>query len=234
MSYLYELIPPFLAKFLVCGLVFFIFINAINTKNYSRKSFWIFIFGLCFSLFFVGGYIYDLIKKPNLDFNLEYFSFLLLALGYTIITSLVYLIIGKRMNQHFSKYKISHKRIEKFLMILYKYQDGYLLKKQGPKQGLDIIPFPLGKYFHDEEITKHIKKKGLNVIGQDMVGLVIKDEKKVKKEYYCYLVKIENINSYLQNFDLIKEADLGNMTTDNKTREIALRMGLKTYFELKI
>ena len=49
--------------FLLIGFFYFILIRAFNTKNYKRKSLYIFISGMIIFLFIMGGMIYDIVKE---------------------------------------------------------------------------------------------------------------------------------------------------------------------------
>ncbi len=234
MIFTYYLITPLVAKILVIGLCFFIITNAVAIKNYIRKAFWIFVIGFLFVLYFMLGFIFDLIKNPSYPFVLEYFSLPIIVLIYTLILSSIFWFIGKKANMHFTKYKISHRKVEKHLLILYKYENNYLFKTEKNNVFLDSTMFRLGKFFHDEEIEEYLTKKKITYHTKMMVGRANEESKKILKEYYCYLVDVSNTNNYLQTFKLINEENLLDLNTPKKMQELIIRIVIKKPFEIKI
>ena len=96
-------IKYFGAAIILIGFFYFIFIRAINTKNYKRKSLFVFIAGLVITLMFVCGMGYDIYKGyfKILKQNIKYFSFLIVSILYMIVIPLIYFILGNSRKQKF-------------------------------------------------------------------------------------------------------------------------------------
>lgn len=235
MSLLYELMTPRIAQILIVGLVFIIAINAIKTTNYSRKGVWILIFGLCFDLIFLGGFIYDFINNPTAIFTVTYFSYPIIIGVYTILISGFYLINAKKLNMRYRTYEVPIKKDSaKSLFIIYQYEDVYLLKKDGSKLQGDIQKFRKSKYYHDEEIDSFVKEKQLLILTSKMMGKVTKVHKRKDEELFCYLIQLSHMNEYTRTLEQVNKYRLLEINTDDETRQILLRMAIKESFDIKI
>ena len=102
----------FLAGVLLIGFFYFILIRAINTKNYIRKSFFIFISGSIIFLFLLGGLIYDFSNGLKIEnVQLSYFAFLIVAFIYMVFFTIFYFLKGYKYKQTF-KSKFTYKTKE--------------------------------------------------------------------------------------------------------------------------
>ncbi|MFA7126906.1 MAG: hypothetical protein WC182_05025 [Bacilli bacterium] len=235
MMIIVSLISPMIARILIVGLVFFIIINAIHTSNYKRKGWWVLLAGTVFCLYFMGGFVYDFIGNPGALFRLAYFSYPIIVAGYTLLISGFYFINSKKYNKRFAKYEVPKKKESiKYLFILYKYEDYYLLKKQGGLQKAELFKFSKSKYYHDVEIISFLEKKEIQSTSVDLIGRVTKVGKRRDEEIFCYMVTIQRFNEYLRTFDQVSKYKLTALQTDDFTRQLVLRMALKTPFEIKI
>lgn len=229
------MIPPFVARILLVGLIFFIIVNAIQTPNYKRKGWWIIIIGFLFTLYFIGGFVYDYIQNPGVIFTFSYFSYPVTIAAYTLIIGGFYLISSKKLNMRYAKYEVPIKKESiKYLFIVYKYEDYYLLKKEGTLQKAEFFKFKKSRYYHDMEMSSFLGEKGIHASSTEMIGKVIKVGKKRDEEIFCYMVTINQFNEYLRSFDQVSKFKLTSIKSDDFTRQTILRMALKTPFEIKI
>lgn len=235
MSLLYEWMTPTIARILIVGLVFLIAINAIKTTNYRRKAVWIILVGLIFSLYFLGGYVYDRLTDPTAIFLISYFSYPIIIGVYTLLISGFYLINAKKLNMRFRTYEVPVKHdSKKSLFIIYQYEDVYLLKKDGLMLQGEIQKFRKSKYYHDEEIDAFLKEKQLSVSTYKMMGKVTIEHKRKDEDLFCYLIQLAHMNEYTRTLEQVSKYRLLEINTNDTTRQILLRMAIKESFEIKI
>ena len=207
-------IKYFGAAVILIGFFYYIFIRAFSTKNYKRKSLFVFIAGLTITLIFICGMGYDIYKGyfKILKQDIKYFSFLIVSILYMIIIPLIYLILGNSRKQKFQNNfnkKASSPTIKEkneFVYIILKTNNSFYLKKLIVKddvfyQGI-IVKFGRKEYFHDEVVKQFIIENNLDIISYRYIGKAIK-KSKVDNVYYCYRVLLNDIPASLNNYELI-------------------------------
>lgn len=222
-------IKYFGAAIILIGFFYFIFIRAINTKNYNRKSLFVFIAGLVITLMFVCGMGYDIYKGyfKILKQDIKYFSFLIVSILYMIVIPLIYFILGNSRKQ---KFQNNFKKItsiptikdkNEFVYIILKSNNSFYLKKIAIKddffyQGI-IVKFGRKEYFHDEVVKQFILENKLDIVSYRYIGKAIK-KNKVDNVYYCYRVLLNDIPTCLNNYELIDAYKLlsTNLHEDDK------------------
>ena len=193
------------ASFVVAGLIYFIFHNALKTANFKRRALFFLIFGLVLVLG-VGFGIYNdykagLVKKLTIN----YFAFPLTILLFAFIFPLVNFLKAKRFNHHIRGFKsqVDNSRTE-YLYILYKYKDHYLLELDNEYKGI-TIKFDKKVYFHDEMIKEFLSKEEMEVLKHRFCGTISTTQKKKKSIYYCYEIEIKSLNNELRKYEAISK-----------------------------
>lgn len=248
------MISPTLTKFasaiLMLGFIYFIFIRAFDTKNYKRKSLYIFISGLVLVLFFVGGLLYDILylhaKFEN--FQLGYFSYLIVAVVLWLFFSIFYLVKGIRNKQSFRSFyrkptvKVRNvtptiKDKKEFVYIILKHENDFLLQKT-TENDIDyykgiVMKFPNNEYFHDELVKQFITKNELDVISYSLVGKLTKALKE-DNVYFCYKIFLNSKPTKLSNLETINSYDLVSCNLHEMDKKIIFTSVVENDFDLRI
>ena len=210
---------------LLIGFFYFIFIRAFNTKNYKRKSFYIFISGLIIFLIFIGAMVYDIINGLDLkNAEINYFAYPIVSLTFLIFFTLFYYIKGYKARQKFKSSfekqikndkKPTIKNKKENLYIILKYNNNFLLTKVIEKEEIFYkgitIKFPHNEFFHDELVRDYISKNELDIISYNQVGKATKKEKN-DIVYYCYKIIL---NSYPEKIEGLEEVDSYQLVSKN-------------------
>ena len=84
-----QFLKVFLAGVLLIGFIYFILVRAISTKNYIRKSFYMFISGLVIFLFLIGGMIFDFSNGLKIEnVQMSYFAFPIVSFLFILLFKL--------------------------------------------------------------------------------------------------------------------------------------------------
>lgn len=236
----------FLAAILLLGFFYFILIRAINTKNYIRKSFYIFISGLTILLFLVGGIIYDISNGLQFEnVQLSYFAFPIVSFLFMSFFTIFYFVKGYKYRQTFkSKFtyktkadnKPTVKNKKENLYIILKYNNNFLLKKVEDKEGIYykgiVVKFPHNEFFHDELVNQYIEKNNLDTISYNQIGKATKHEKN-DIVYYCYKILL---NSYPNISDLeeIDSYKLVSMNLNDMDKKIIFTSVVENEFDIEL
>lgn len=241
-----EFIKYCIAAFLLLGFFYFIIIRAINTKNYIRKSFYIFICGLVIFLFFIGGIIFDVIKGLKFEnILLSYFAFPIVSFLLMAFFTIFYFIKGYKYKQTFkSKYtyktkqdlKPTIKNKKENLYIILKYNNNFLLKRNEEKEEVYyngiVVKFPHNEFFHDELVTQYIEKNQLDVISYNQIGKATKREKD-DIVYYCYKILLNTIPN-ISDLEEIDSYKLVSMNLKEMDKKIIFTSVVENDFDIEI
>lgn len=219
-----NLLKIFGGALLMFSFIYFILIRAINTKNYKRKSLYIFISGMILVLFFVGGLVYDIIKQEfnNFKNNIGYYSFLIVSIAFVSFFTIFYYIKGNNARQKFSSSFSKKKHVptikdkKEFVYIILKYNNGFVLEKKNELYSGIILKFTNTDFFHDEIIKDYIIKNNLNILSYKYIGKAKKVEKK-DNIFYCYKLLLNEMpdNNQLEFIDGMKLLEVP-MSEENK------------------
>ncbi len=231
------------AALIMFGFIYFILIRAINTKNYKRKSIYMFISGMILVLFFIGGIIYDIITG-NFNYyktKIDYFVFLIIAILYVSFFSIFYYIKGRKMkqkfNSNFNKKKATPtiKDKKEYVYIILKYNNDFLLVKDNDAnlyKGI-VLKFTHTDFFHDEIIKKYINDYNLNVLSYQFIG---KAKKVLKKDniYYCYKIILNEIPDIKNNFEIVDGVKLIDLPMQDDDKKIIYNSVVNDNFEITL
>ncbi len=246
----WNIITKFGAAILMIGFVYFILIRAIDTRNYKRKSLYLFISGFILFIFFIGGLVYDVyfggIKL--IDQPIGYYSFIIVSFVFWAFFSIFYLVKGiknrQRFSSHFGKPTVKVRDVKptikdkkEFVYIILKHENDFLLQKyeqnnQEYYKGI-VIKFPHNEYFHDEIIQKFIHQNQLDVINYSHVG---KATKHLKEDhvYYCYKIFLSSIPSKFSNLNSIDSYNLVSCNLEEMDKKIIFTSVVENNFDINI
>lgn len=226
-----QFFKTFLAGILLIGFIYFVLIRAFNTKNYIRKSFYIFISGLIIFLFLMGGMVFDFLNGLKLEnVQMSYFAFPIVAFLFMSCFTVFYFVKGYKYKQTFkSKFtyktkadnKPTIKNKKENLYIIFKYNNNFLLKKEQEKEEVYfkgiVIKFPHNEFFHDELVKEFIEKNNIDVISYNQIGKATKHEKN-DVVYYCYKILLNAVPNIpdLQEIDSYKLLSMNLKEMDKK------------------
>lgn len=234
------------AAFLIISFIYFILVRAINTKNYKRKSFFLFIAGFFIVLIFVIARIIDignLYPYPYGKFDINYYSFLIVSIAYNIIIPSIYYIKGYKRKQRFKsnfKKQVSAPTIKnkkEFLYIIMRNENDFLLNKKMINDeeiysGI-IIKFPHNEFFHDELIRDFINQFELDYLSYKCIGKVKKDGK-IEEVYYCYKIIINEKTSKIEHLSNVNSFELMNKKLSDFDKKILFTSIIEEDFEIKL
>jgi len=242
-----EVLKIFGGAILLIGFFYFILLRAFNTKNYKRKSLYMFISGMIIFLFFVGGIIYDYIK--GVDFNniqIGYFAFPIVALVAMIFFTVYYYVKGRKYKQKLkSNFEKINKQINKptiknkkeNLYIILKYNNNFLLKKYEENnefyyRGI-TVKFPHDEFFHDELVNQFIENNNLDVISFNNVGKATKREKN-DIIYYCYKILLNSLPEKIKDLEEIDAYQMFSINLKEKDKKILFTSVVESDFNIDV
>lgn len=233
--------------FLLIGFFYFILIRAFNTKNYKRKSLYIFISGMIIFLFIMGGMIYDIVK--GLDFKnvqIGYFAFPIVSFIFMLFFTIFYYVKGYKARQRFksnfgkpmkSDNKPTIKNKKENVYIILKYNNNFLLNKVEENDEIFykgiIIKFPHNEFFHDELVKEFIEKNELDVISYTQIGKATKREKN-DIVYYCYKILLNSFPSKLNDLEEVDSYKLVSMNLKDMDKKIIFTSVVENGFDIEI
>lgn len=240
------------AAIILIGFIYFILVRAISTKNYKRKSLYMFIAGMVIVLFLVGGIVYDKLANkplyPNGKYDLAYFAFLIVASVFMLFFTIFYFVKGCTMRQRF-KYGFGYKEVkvkqtptvkEKkgYVYIIFKYNNNYLLKKEINKDNVAeysslTVKFTHNDFFHDDVIRHTIDDMNLNVEHYSLVGTATKKDKK-DDVYYCYVVDLNEKNDSLNDYEEFDSYQILNINIKDMDKEILFTSIIQDDFKIEL
>ena len=220
------------ASFIVTGLIFFIFHNAIKTANYKRRSICFLILGLCLMIAIALGIYKDFRDGKLLKVTFTYIVFPLSVVIMTIIFTVSNLVNAKRYHHSLHKFKnLTNSSRQEYLYVVYKFKDDYLLTHESNYQGL-LYKFDHNVYFHDEMINKVITKNAIDVENKRFCGTVSKKLKKKQIVYYCYEITINVINEFLAKYERVNKFDIPKLDIDPFHKNIIFRILINEQFKI--
>ncbi len=239
-----EILKIFGGAILLIGFFYFLAIRAISTKNYKRKSLYLFIFGLVIFLFFIGGIIYDIIKGLDLsEVYLGYYAFPIIAFVYMVSSSLYYYIKGRNLKQKFKSNSVKQnskptiKDKKEFLYIILKHEGNFLLVKEVEKEDTIYkgitIKFPHNEFFHDELVKEYIVNNNLDVISYSQVGKATKHDKK-DNIYYCYKLLLNSIPLKITDLVEIDSYKLVSLNMNEADKKIIYTSVVENNFDITL
>lgn len=243
-----ETLKIFGGAILLLGFFYFILIRAFNTKNYKRKSLYIFISGMIIFLFFVGGLIYDVAKGIiNLaDTELGYYAFLIVSFVMMLFFSIYYFVKGYKLRQKVTSKSYQHqKKNEKptikdkkeYLYIILKYQNNFLLYENKDKEtfiykGI-VVKFPHNEFFHDELIKEYIDNNKLDIISYNYIGKATKREK-INHVYYCYKIFLNSVNERQEELKQVDSYQLVSLNMSEMDKKILFTSVVENNFDIDV
>ncbi|MDD3191431.1 MAG: hypothetical protein PHP41_01620 [Bacilli bacterium] len=223
------------ASLIVTGLLFFIANNAIQTTNYRRKSIYIVIFGLLSLLAAGAGIAVDLFYYQFVIYSILYFVFPLSILFFTIGFYVFYAAQAKKYKQRWNQYVIKDIKEERYLYVLFRYEDFYLLKKDKDNfLGGDVIRFAQKERFHDEKIKQFLASKKVTVQDSKLKGDVRILEKNRQTIFYCYEVSLTALDEYVSQYEQIDKFQIGQINTKEFHKNVILRMAIGEPFSIRL
>lgn len=236
-----EILKKFVGAILLIGFIYFILIRAFNTQNYKRKSLYIFISGMVLFLYFIGGFIYDIVNNVIILENLQlgYFNFLIVSFAYMAFFTIYYYVKGYQRKQKFSSNfkKISPtptiKNKKEYVYIILKYDNNFLLKKEEDQYKGIIIKFPHSEFFHDEIVNDFIKENKLEIISYENIG---KATKRGKQDivYYCYKIFLKEAPVNIDTYEVIDSYKLVSLNLDNTNKKILFTSVVENNFNIDV
>lgn len=234
------------AAILIIGFIYFLILRAINTKNYKRKSLYVFLSGLPLVIFFIIGRIIDIKNNypfPNGEFDLAYYSFLIVSCVFLLFFTCYFYIKGYKLKQKFKSgfikvdKKPTIKDKKEYLYIILKHQNDFLLQKK-EKDNNNVyygikFKFPHHEFFHDELVQEFIQKNNLDVSLYSFAGKAIKDGN-VEDVFYCYKIYLNEIPQSLPNLERIDSYNLLNVSLEDFDKRILFTSIVEDNFEIKI
>lgn len=220
------------ASFVVAGLLFFIFNNAIKTANFKKRALYFFIFGLLLvaAVFFgiFKDYKAGLLNKTTFG----YFAFPITIFSFFILFTVINLIKAKKYNHRFMGFKSqTDKSKVEYLYVLYKYKDNYLLEFDSEYKGI-IIKFEHKVYFHDEMIKKLLNKEDMDIIKHKFCGTITTKQKRRTATYYCYEIELASLNDELRKYEIVNKFDIVKINMSTFHKNIILRMLINKEFNI--
>lgn len=236
-----EILKKFLGAGLLIGFVYFILIRAINTQNFIRKSLYIFISGMVIFLYFVGGFIYDIVNEKIILENLQlgYFNCLIISFIYMVFFTIYYFVKGYKRKQKFSSNfkkassRPTIKNKKEFVYIILKYDNNFLLKKEEDKYKGIVIKFPHSEFFHDEIVKNFIEDNKLDIISYDHIGKATRHGN-VDTIYYCYKILLNSAPENINDFDIIDSYKLVSLNLDNTNKKILFTSVVENNFNIDV
>ena len=234
------------AAFVIISFIYFIFIQAINTKNYIRKSLYLFIAGFVVVLLFISARIIDINNKypyPYGKFDINYYSFLIISIAYNIIIPTIYYIKGYKRKQKFKSNfkkttpKPTVKEKRNFLYIIIRNENDFLLNKKTIEEkdfysGI-IIKFPHSEFFHDEIIRDFINQYEIDYSTYKCIGKVTKPGK-VDELYYCYKIIINEKTNKISHLENINSFELMNKNINDFDKTILFISIIEDQSDIKL
>lgn len=206
------------------GLIFFIINRAFKNKGYRTKFLVNLFLGLSFLILFIISLIVDYKGGNILKFYYKHLILIIVSLGYCLFFTIsIYKTIQVSNIRIIKKLRINKEK--NYLYILFKYQEGYLLKAK--KEYYQGYSHKMKSSFHDEAIEEAVKKLAPNYSSKAYKGKINSDD----KVYFCYLVET---NESLLGFDQISMYDLINLKTSDFDKEVILSIILKENFNITI
>lgn len=220
-----------LAAIASSGLLFLILNGIINTANFKKRALINFIFGGVLTTLYTVVFILDK-QTTTIYTDLEYLSFILSSLLYTLIISISQYIKGVNKRQRFTdKYKTVLDKKE-YLYLLYRFENNVYLEKENHSG----IVIKLGKRdFHDEKIIGESRKYSLIINEDDFekIGEYIVKNKKGKDDvYHCYLVTLKEELKSMEYIPFDKK-EIVNLDFSSIDRQIIFRILLQEKFKVE-
>lgn len=239
----------FAAAFIMIGLLYLLFIKIFKNENYIRKAVFITICGGVVTLFFVGGFIYDIINdKYQIEhsvYDINYFSFLIVAIFYQLGFSILYFTLGYKRKQRFknkahikSEQTINYKK--EFIYIILKFESSYLLNKKDDLYHSLVIKFKHNDFFHDEIVQNLIKELKIEDGSYSYIGKAIKKnssshlKNKIDDVYFCYQIVLTSIPKTLEQYSIINNRELVNVRMTDFDKKIIFTSIIDKDFEITI
>lgn len=228
-----DVLPIIGASFVVAGLLFFIFYNAVRTANFLRRAIFFAIFGIVLLIGLSIGIIKDYNNGLIPKFTLSYFTFPLVILIFTLFFIIYYLVNAKRYHHQLRSFKHRAKKTNnEYLYLIYKYEDCYLLEIDDVYRGI-IVRFDKDVYFRDDMIERVVATNKLDVKRTRYCGTVNSMEKKKRVTYYCYEIEVNSLNSTLENYKQINRLKMPSLFTNTFHKNIIFRMLLNEQFNIE-
>lgn len=232
---------------LLIGFFYFLFIRAFNTKNYKRKSLYMFISGLVIFMFFVGGLIFDLINHLELDLlNINYFAYLIVSFVFMVCFTLFYYIKGYKLKQRFKSnfskpikadLKPTIKNKKEYLYIIFKLENNFVLKKIIEKEEITykgiVVKFPHNEFFHDELVNEFISNQKLDIISYNFIGKATKKEKN-DIIHYVYKVLLNTKPETISDLEEIDSYKLLSMNLKEEDKKVIFTSVIQDNFDIEI
>lgn len=236
-----EILKKFVGAGLLIGFVYFILIRAFNTQNFKRKSLYMFISGMIIFLYFIGGFIYDIVNDKIILENLQlgYFNCLIVSFVYMAFFTIYYFVKGYKRKQKFSSNfkKMSSaptiKNKKEYVYIILKYNNNFLLKKEDDKYKGIIIKFPHSEFFHDEIAQDFINGNRLDIISYDHIGKATR-RGKVDTIYYCYKILLKNPPTNIDAYEVVDSYELISLNLDNTNKKILYTSVVENNFDIDV
>lgn len=237
------------------GLLFFIFIRALSPLNNYRKALWVFVFGCVVILFFAIGIIYD--YHHYVKFNWPYFILPLTAVFFTLLLSVIFLIMGKKRHQRFANPIIRRKAPQKaaiFIVkeeryyLIFRYEGKILLTKAADKDiyrgfkvkcsfqkgGMEDLSFKEGiktnTIWHKKEdlLDKILRANAFAYREIHFLGSAII----AKAKYACFKIVLTALPPCLQNCFLFDMEELLNVNLERADKKIIYTSVVNVNFDI--
>lgn len=206
------------------GLVFYILNKAFAQKGYKNRFFMNLFFGIFLTTIFIISFIVDYKGENIFKYYYRHLILVIVSFAYSllIITNILKKIKYTNIRIIKPKNRISG---NDYLYVLFKYKDGYLLKKR--KELYQGYIYKMKTNFHDEAMEEVLKKFSLNIDNKQYKGKISNGD----KIYYCYLVEVDQNITGLEEVNMY---DLVNLKADDFNKQAILSIILKEDFNIAI
>lgn len=221
------------ASFVVTGLMFFIFHNAIKTANYKRRAVYFMLFGLFLLMALTFGIYKDFRDGKLIKVTFSYLVFPLTVVFMIIVFVVTNLLNAKRYHHTFHKFSSSvNSSKQEYLYIVFKYKDYYLLSYDDNNYQGIVYKFDNKVFFHDDMMEKVINRLEIDLINKRFCGTVSKNQKKKKTIYYCYEITVKSKNSELDKYQSVSKYDMTKIEAEPFHKNIILRILINEQFKI--
>ena len=241
-----QTLRSFGAAILIIGFIYFILIRAIETRNYKRKSLYIFISGLPIFILFIIGVFLDgnnPAPYPNGKYDLAYYAFLITSFVFLVFFTLFYFIKGYKLKQKFKSSFTKMKQVptiknkKEYLYIIIKYENSFVLQKETKDEkelyrGI-FIKFPHNEFFHDELVKSYIYNKKLDIASYKYIGKAIKKEKQ-DHIFYCYRILLNSVPIDFNNYEIVDSYKLLSVNLSDMDKKILFTSVVNEDFDIEL
>ena len=247
-----KLIKLYGAALIGYGFIFFVVLRIYKTTNYKRKALASAITGTILILITIVGLVIDANREnsivPKFSFIEPYYVFLIASVLMSLIISVIYLVLGITRHQRFAYFssKINQNKVKvtptikdkkEFVYVVFSCDNDILLKKDNDYYTSYIAKLNNKILFHDEMINQIIEAFSINTgdtfTTYKQIGKVTV-EGKIDKHYYCYNIKVDELNPHFSEYTKVSAYDLVNYNLDELDKQILYHYILKDYFDIKI